>query len=334
MAEVDRGPEPTEENPLLGYKARFAREWPGPARLERADVVFPDGWQRTALRAARAGAVPPLLLDALAPEERATYERLAAERRTLAAHLLEREATTEETPRLPSTVSVGGIVTYGRCPKRFYWSHVRPLPRFSGPAARIGTEIHAWIERRSSGQTTLLELEEQPDLMVEELAGEPGKIDRLKKAFLESRFADATPRFAERPFLLPIEGFFIAGRIDAIYGVDEGPWEIVDYKTGRRPAESDPLAGLQLDLYALACVDVWGKRAEDLTLTYLYLASGEEVSRPAGDPDEVRTRVGAWLRAITAGEFEPAAAQHCTWCDFLPFCDAGRAAVGGGGASG
>jgi hypothetical protein len=117
----------------------------------------------------------------------------------------------------------------------------------------------------------------------------------------------------------------LSGRIDAIYGSPGGPWEVVDYKTGRKPAGDDELAGLQLDIYALACTEVWGKRPEDLTLTYLYLASGDEVSRPAGPVDKIGERVGEWLRGIGEGQFAPTPGDHCRWCDFLPFCDAGRA---------
>src|SRR5207247_2106743 len=143
-------------------------------------------------------------------------EVAAEQHRTLAAHLLEREtdggsasAGASGVPRpqwMPSSISVGGIIDYARCPKRFYWSAVRPLPRFSGPAARIGTEIHRWIERRSSGQTALIELDEPPDLTAEELAQEPGRIERLRQAFLDRRFAGAVPLYTERPFLLQVEG--------------------------------------------------------------------------------------------------------------------------------
>ena len=119
----------------------------------------------------------------------------------------------------------------------------------------------------------------------------------------------------------------IGGRIDAVFGAPDGSWEVVDYKTGNRPSEDDPLAWLQLDLYALACVEVWGKLPEDLTLTYFYLASGEEVSRPAGDPAEIRARVTEALRGIAAREFTPTPSEQCRWCDFLSFCDPGRAYV-------
>jgi DNA helicase-2/ATP-dependent DNA helicase PcrA len=314
-------------NPLAGYRQRFVRSWPGPARPDESDPLFPDGWRRAALHAVRTGAIPQAALSELSPEERARYETLAGERRTLAVHLRERESMAAVPPPAPTAVSVSGLIDYGRCPKRFYWTTIRPLPRFSGPAARIGTDVHAWIERRSSGQASLLELEEPPDLVAEELAGEPGKVQQLREAFLTSRFADAVPLFAERPFLLSIDGAVVNGRIDAIFGTPEGAWEVVDYKTGRRPSSDDPSSQIQLDLYALACIDVWRKPAEDLTLTYLYLSTGEEVSRPAGDPGAIRDRVRTWLAGIQGGRFEPTPGEHCRWCDFLSFCEPGTAFV-------
>jgi CRISPR/Cas system-associated exonuclease Cas4 (RecB family) len=266
-------------------------------------------------------------LESLFPDERTTFAEASAARRTLATHLRAQEAEVDERPARPSTVSVGGLIGYARCPKLYYWSAVRPLPRFAGPSARIGTEIHRWIEMKSRGQATLLEVEDEPDVTVEELAGTPGKLEDLRSAFLRSRFADRVPLYAERPFLLPLEGIAIKGRIDAIYGLPDGPWEVVDYKTGRLPPDDDPLARLQLDLYALACIEVWHKAPEDLRLTYLYLAAGEERSHTVGDVEAVRERIGSWLRGIGAAAFEPTPGPQCRFCDFRPFCDAGKAWV-------
>ncbi len=335
LAVVDRGPDPDPENPLIGYRARFVRDWPGPALRPEADALFPEGWRRAALEAAEMGRVPEELLSALDEEGRCAYRDLAARRRSLAAHLVERESGAPWRPEPPTALSVSGLVDYARCPRRFYWSAVRPLPRFSGPAARIGTEVHRWIERHSSGQATLIELDEVPDLTAEELVGEPGRVERLRQAFLRSRFARLAPLFAERPFLLHVDRFTVGGKIDAIYGTPDGPWEVVDYKTGRRPPEDEPLAWLQLDLYALACTDVWGKPPEQLTLTYLYLSSEEELSRPAGDPAPTRARVSQALEAMRSGAFDPTPSDFCRVCDFLPFCDPGRRHVeaSGGEAS-
>jgi DNA helicase-2/ATP-dependent DNA helicase PcrA len=153
-------------------------------------------------------------------------------------------------------------------------------------------------------------------------------MERLRQAFLDSRFAGTVPLFTERPFLLHLDGFVVSGRIDAVYGVADGPWEVVDYKTGRRPSDDDPLTGLQLDLYALACVDVWSKKPEDLKLTYLYLGTGEESTRAAGDVEETRARAAEALRGIAAGQFQPTPGDYCRWCDFLQFCEPGRKHLG------
>jgi DNA helicase II / ATP-dependent DNA helicase PcrA len=311
-------------NPLAGYRQRFVRPWPGPARPGDADPLFPQGWRRAALEASGSGGTGELV-GALAADELAQLTEASAARRTLATHLRAQEATVDEGPALPATVSVGGLIDYGRCPKLHYWTSVRPLPRFAGPSARIGTEIHRWIEMKSRGQATLLEVDDEPDLTVEELAGTPGKKEDLRQRYLRSRFAEMVPLYAERPFLLPIEGITIRGRIDAIYGLPEGPWEVVDYKTGRPPADDDPLARTQLDLYALACIEVWHKAPEELKLTYLYLATGEERSHAVDDVSAVRERIRRWLRGIGAGAFEPTPGPQCRWCDFRPFCDAGKA---------
>jgi DNA helicase II / ATP-dependent DNA helicase PcrA len=315
-----------DQNPMLGYRESLVRDWPGPARPDDADADFPDGWRRTAVAAIEAGAVQTALVDALEADDRAAFERITADRRQLAAHLREREAVEggPSVERTPQAVGASDLITYVQCPKRFYWSRVRPLPRFSGPAARIGTEIHAWIERRARGQGQLLELEDRVDLTDEELAGDPGRVERLRESFLASRFAGVPPLYAERAFLLRLGEFSVGGRIDAIFGDPDGPWEIVDWKTGRPPAADDPTLGMQLDVYGLAAVEIWGKAPVDLTLTYLYLANGDEVTKPMDDPAAVRERVEASLTAIGEGAFDPTPGRWCTHCDFRSFCDTGQ----------
>ena len=314
--------ETPEENPMLGHRESLVRDWPGPALRDESDELFPQGWRAAASEAVATGGVQAELVESLAPTERGLFDALTRERWALAAHLRDRESLDRGDvggERPPTALSASAVIDYARCPKRFYWTSVRPLPRFSGPAARIGTEVHRWIERRAGGQGRLLELEDTPDLTHEELAGDPGRAERLRRAFLESRYASQTPLYAERPFLLRVDGFTVGGRIDAVYGEPDGPWEIVDWKTGSSTA--DPL---QLEVYGLACAEIWSKRAEDLTLTYFYLARGEASSQPMGDPADVRERIAAHLQAIEAGEFAPTPGTWCHHCDFRAFCDAGK----------
>ncbi len=60
-----------------------------------------------------------------------------------------------------------------------------------------------------------------------------------------------------------------------------------------------------------------------------HLAGGEEVSFPVEDPAGIRQRVEEWLEGIAAGRFDPTPGEHCRVCDFLSFCEAGRAYVEG-----
>jgi DNA helicase-2/ATP-dependent DNA helicase PcrA len=321
----------TDENPLAGYKQERVPAWPGRAAPDDRDETFPEGWRRTAVEAAVTGVVPGRLFAH--EEDQRVVEDAGARARTLASHLLEREERRGVARRVPRSVAVGSLIDYARCPKLFYWSIVRPLPRFAGPSARIGTDVHRWIEMTSRGQATLLELDDEPDLTLEELADAPGKTHDLRRAFRESRFADMVPLYAERPFLLPVEGVTVKGRIDAIYGTHDGPWEVVDYKTGRVPPADDPLARAQLDLYALACIDVWHKRADEIRLTYLYLSSGQERSYEIDAVADIRARVSTWLGGISAEAFDPTPGPQCRWCDFLSFCGAGKAWLAANDAS-
>ena len=317
-----------DQNPMLGYRESLVRDWPGPARPDDADADFPDGWRSTAVAAIEAGAVQTALVDALEADDRAAFERITADRRQLAAHLREREAVEggPSVERTPQAVGASDLITYVQCPKRFYWSRVRPLPRFSGPAARIGTEIHAWIERRARGQGQLLELEDRVDLTDEELAGDPGRVERLRESFLASRFAGVPPLYAERAFLLRLGEFSVGGRIDAIFGDPDGPWEIVDWKTGRTPAADDPTLGMQLDVYGLAARRDLGQGSSGphahVPLPRERRRGHEADGRPGG-----RARTGGRLthrdrRRRVRPDARAAGARHC---DFRSFCDAGQA---------
>src|SRR5436309_8335177 len=103
----------------------------------------------------------------------------------------------------------------------FYWSYVRPLPRRPSEAARIGTEVHNWIELQSRGQGALFEADEQPDFAPSETSDEPAgvqpaaaptsvrSVPALKERWRASRFGSVTPLYTELPFMLALDGFVI-----------------------------------------------------------------------------------------------------------------------------
>ncbi|MBA2751963.1 MAG: PD-(D/E)XK nuclease family protein, partial [Actinobacteria bacterium] len=121
------------------------------------------------------------------------------------------------------------------------------------------------------------------------------------------------------------------GRVDAVYR-REGHTELVDWKTGLRPAPGDRGDCVQLDLYALAAVEVWDEAPERLRTTNCYLRSDgpPEMDSHTWDAeriDGVRSALAGWLEGTAERRFEPTAGSWCGRCDFLPFCDAGQSAT-------
>src|SRR5437588_6503200 len=179
-------------------------------------------------------------------------------------------------PPLPR-LAVTGLVSYARCPRQCYWDVIERRPRPLRPAARIGSLVHGWIEREAAGQGSLLAAWEDPDPWIAE----------LKAAFLASPWAGRRPRAVERPFVLCAGATTVRGRVDAVYdlgGDRPAGLEIVDFKTGRRPAPDDAGAGLQLGLYALAAVDCWGREPEAVRTTEWYVREVAGVTRDWDGP--------------------------------------------------
>lgn len=221
----------------------------------------------------------------------------------------------------PSGLSVSGLVAYARCPRQCFWGYVEPLPRRASSAARLGSLVHGWIERRASGQGALL-LDDVP-------TGGDDRLAAMQAAFLASPYGKLRPLFVERPFTLEAAGAVVRGRVDAVYERD-GRLEIVDFKTGRGPAAGDPSAGWQLDVYALAAVECWGHEPGRLRTAEVYLDRGEAV---AAEVDEarlaaVRRRLAADLGGLAAGRFPTSVGAWCHRCDYRSACPEGRAAEG------
>jgi DNA helicase-2/ATP-dependent DNA helicase PcrA len=229
--------------------------------------------------------------------------------------------------RAPSALSVTALVSYRRCPKQFYWSVVRPLPRQSSVAARVGTEVHRWIELRSGRQLALIEPEPETELDGDTVAG-GGAVAGLKRAFVDSPFGALDPRRVEAPFVLPRPPYIVRGRIDAVYQRD-GRTELVDFKTGREPDAADPSADVQLDLYAIAAVDTWGDEAAGLRTTYCYLradGTSKLVTREWSDARlaTARAELDDALRRLDCAQFDVNPGPWCPHCDFVDVCPTGR----------
>lgn len=321
------------ENPLLGELTERSRSWP-PKDEPETDDLFPEGWRSLLENALADGAALEEAIghSGIAPNG---YEKSRAEVAEQLS-LVTAEPVEEVDERLTS-LSVSSLVQLANCPKQFYWTTVRPLPRKPSRAARLGSEIHRWIEIRSIGQQRLGDPEEHPDLGPEETQDDrheprPPTLGDLKQTWAKSRFSDVRPRYTEQAFVVSLpQGYLVRGRIDAVYVDADGNWEIVDFKSGRRPDDADEPSRLQLAIYSLAAQRVWGVDPTRIKVTYLYLRDGAEVTYGAPELDLDEERLLRFFTDVEAGRFEPRPGRLCHSCDFLNFCETGRKHVETGG---
>jgi DNA helicase-2/ATP-dependent DNA helicase PcrA len=80
---------------------------------------------------------------------------------------------------------------------------------------------------------------------------------------------------------MSVEGLLVRGRIDAVFAEDDGGWDVVDWKTGRRPSGAGAsAAAVQLAAYRLAWHQLTGAPLDRVRAAFFYVRDGVTV-RPA-----------------------------------------------------
>jgi DNA helicase-2/ATP-dependent DNA helicase PcrA len=262
-------PEPDDaENPFLAGSDPVL--WPAPIdapsqqrRVEAADAV------RSRLQA---GGSSVEVIDApLSGDDAARAAVWARDAGVLAAELVAAHRPVAEVV-LPTSLTASAVVEIGRDPDAFARRLRRPMPRPPAPAARRGTRFHAWVEQRF-GQRPLLDRDDLLGAADDDRVLDDEQLQALQRAFEAGPFADRAPLHIEAPFQIMLAGRAIRGRIDAVYATDDG-FDVIDWKTGTRPA--DPV---QLAIYRLAWAATAGVSDDAVTAGFYVVPEGR-VDRP------------------------------------------------------
>ena len=169
-----------------------------------------------------------------------------------AATLLERRSrrSVVQDVHLPGHISASTLVDLEDDPGSVVARLRRPIPREPGMSARKGTAFHAWVEEYF-GAAGMLDLGEAAgaDDHIDEAYG----LDSMVETFRQSEWAHRAPAHVEVPVETRIGDVVVRGRIDAVFRDADGRWDLVDWKTGRRPSAAQlKVKAVQLAVYRLA----------------------------------------------------------------------------------
>ncbi|MEQ4303296.1 ATP-dependent DNA helicase [Plantactinospora sp. B6F1] len=202
---------------------------------------------------------------------------------------------------LPGHLSVSQLVALRRDPSALARALRRPMPRRPEPYARRGTAFHAWLEQRY-GISRLLDVDELPGAADSDAAPDEA-LAELQERFLASEWAERTPVEVEVPFATSIGGLLVRGRMDAVFTLPGGRYDVVDWKTGRQPTgvEADA-AAVQLAAYRLAWAELAGVPVDRVRAAFHYVRDNLTV-RPADllDADGLAALVAQVPETATGG---------------------------------
>ena len=322
--------------------------------------------QQPGQEAAREGiaAVNELLGRVASPEQRAALETSALDDYVLGEER-ERDARADliATRREPSleqfiprrgdglALSASDLDLYRICPLKYKFARVFAIPQEPTINQRFGILIHNVLERFHS-----------EEMRAGEGGGEnmggarAGSLDRLLSLFEagwrrtgfgasddELQYRDravaalaryherhvgaaSKPVWLERSFSFAIGQHQLRGRVDRVDQRADGAYELIDYKTGERLAQSKLAEDLQLALYRLAAREAW--QLEAALGSYWYVLADERVPVPPApdDAERVERTVLEVAAGIEAQDFEPRPSYEiCSWCDYRLICPASEA---------
>ena len=196
-----------------------------------------------------------------------------------AATLLDRRSRRSalQEVHLPGHISASTLVDLDEDPTSVVARLRRPVPREPGMSARKGTAFHAWVEEYF-GTSGMLDLGEAAgsDDHIDEAYG----LDTMVETFRQSEWANRAPAHVEVPVETRIGDVVVRGRIDAVFRDADGGWDLVDWKTGRRPSAGQlKTKAVQLAVYRLAWSRLKGVPLEDVRAAFYYVAD-DQVVRP------------------------------------------------------
>ncbi len=234
------------------------------------------------------------------------------------------------------------------CPLLFRYRTIDRLPEGSSSEAVRGTLVHQVLEDifdLPADQRTPAAAHGLLEPTWRELEARSGEARGVAPTLDEPAWLDSAHALLDRWFTLedpsrlePAEreafvdvtlpsGLQLRGIVDRLDRAPDGALRVVDYKTGKAPAEGFEARSLfQLRIYALI---IWRSRGVVPSMLQLVYLGDGQIVRYEPDEDDLRAterKVDALWEAIelarATGDFQPSRGKQCDWCAFKAHCPA------------
>ena len=259
--------------------------------------------------------------------------------------VMDRSDASPQLPGMPEEpddklrLSFSRVDTYRQCALRFRYAYIDKLPGQPSPTLSWGTSLHRAIE---TWWTQKLPEAPPVDVLLQSLydhwddSGFVG-MPREEKLAWYRHAQDVLRRHHDRyaavfvPAVASEEWFQIdvgddvevVGSIDHVARTPGGGIGIVDWKTSKRAKTKQDVRGsLQLAIYALAAVELWGQDPEWVALDFVVSGVRVTVAREDIDTDAALATIHEVAGRVREELFAPNPSRLCDWCDFRGLCPA------------
>jgi len=246
--------------------------------------------------------------------------------------------------------SYSALDTYKQCPQKYKFQEIDRIPATKSKEAVFGTLIHDALKfmfERGPLYPTLdqvleyfrnnFDTKNANWVQVERDSYREEGLRMLKNFYSKNAPWNFSVVDLESKFEVLIqdesngEAHVLAGKIDRIDKLNDGSYEIIDYKTARKmPAQEKIDGDLQLSIYSLGLQKKWPHvKPDQIKLSLYFLKHGEKLSTARTLEETATTKEGV-LTAIreikkkleNKERFEPNPSPLCDWCAFKPLCPA------------
>lgn len=235
----------------------------------------------------------------------------------------------------PLKLSYSKLTCFETCPLKYKFKYLYNLPSPSTAAANFGVSVHETLNQfyeglkhgKSPNLDDLKNLFEKNwipsgyDSRAHHKARKKQGITIIENYFETNKENWIIPEIMERPFNLKIGNYVFSGRIDRIDKLEDGTYEVIDYKTGQSKKDKKIDKDLQLSLYALACRDVYEIYASKLSLYFLEDNEKHSTSRTAESLEKAKKDIIEKTDELMKSNFEATPGFLCQYCEYRLICN-------------